>query len=748
MQKGYLIFELRKDNGATPISNAQVKITKIDGREVNHLLNVDESGKTDKFEVYTKDKSLTFDKFNREIPYTEVDAEVRFENDKIIFIDGIQIYSDILSIQEVKIDNREGKFRSNKDKKGKSKKHHVHFKNHPPCVLEGEHSDHTNNFKQDEKSIKPVLKTCDIFIPEFIIVHIGCPGDDGEVLAVPFIDYIKNVSCSSVYPTWSREAICANVHSIISFTLNRIYTDWYKSKGYGFDITSSSEDDQMYVKGRNLFRNVCDIVDEIFYTCIRVNGFSQPFLAKCYNFSNCSGRSLSRWGSFDLAEDGFGALDILKKYYGDNIELVNVDDVGGIINRNPQRNLSVGSVGDDVRFIQKALNTIAKQYVGISKILNEDGIFGENTRRAVRDFQRIFNLDADGIVGVKTWNKISLLYALIKKIFDNSNNIEEIIRNAFPMELGSKGEDVKNIQKSLNFIFKKYGSFDKLDEDGYFGEKTRDAVKEFQKRFGLVVDGIVGKDTIDRIKYVEKNINDLSMFVPNVSDDNEEFIEDIKQLKDDFRLILSLEEIEIPMKFGDQGENVKSLQRELNNLSKYYGFLEKLDEDGIFGPKTKETILKFQKRFGLNVDGIFGEESLKKLVSLNKALEELQIDGDCCNIRQDKKEECAKKKNYIIDIDKSKFKSEYSMEYPNFNLEYGCTCGYVILVQKYINSIKKNNKNYFSNNDEILENGKFDDNTLKHIKEFQDKIGYDKNGIIDKLTWNNLVNEYEKFYTK
>lgn len=739
MQKGYLIFELKKDNGATPVSNAQVKITGIDGREVNHLLSVDENGKTNKFEIYTKDKKLTFDKFNKEIPYTEVSAEVRFENDKIIFIDGIQVYSDVLSIQEVKVDNRDLKFRGSKDKKSKSKKEYVHFKNYPPCIFEGEHSGNGNYLKQGDKSIKSIFKTGDIFIPEFIIVHIGSPNENGEVMAVPFIDYIKNVSCSSIYPTWNREAIYANVHSIVSFALNRIYTDWYKGKGYGFDITSSEEEDQMYVKGRNLFRNVCDIVDEVFCSCIIVNGFSQPLLSRCYNFSNDS-RTLSRWGSLDLAEDGVKSIDILKKYFGDNIEIFDVPHASNILHKNPKRNLSIGSVGEDVKFLQRALNLISRQYSGISKILEEDGIFGENTQKAVKDFQRIFNLDDDGIVGPKTWRKIFIIYALIKRILNDSENSEEIFRNSFPIKLGSKGEDVKNIQKSLNYILGGYKFFEKLAEDGYFGEKTKKAVESFQKIFGLVVDGIVGKDTINRIDYVEKNLGALTEFVLEKLENLEDLIEDIKDSKNDSRLILNENEMIVPIKFGDEGENVKRLQRELNELSKYYGFLGKLLEDGIFGHKTKETVIKFQKRFGLVVDGIFGEESLRKMVSLNKALEELKIDEEDYYVEENK--------NPIPELDKCKFKSEYSMEYPNFDLEPGRVCGYILLVQKYINEIKKKDKNYFSNSCEILENGKFNDETLKDVKEFQGKLNLEQNGIVNKATWNNLVMEYEKFYNK
>lgn len=725
MQKGYLIFELKKDNGVTPVSDAQVKVISIDGRDVNRLLNVNQDGKTNEIEIYTKDSNLTFDKSNKDIPYTKVNAEVRFEDDKIIYIDGIQVYSNTTSIQEIKLDNRENDFKFTRDKKGKSKKEHIHFKNEPPCIFKDDEMKLNNISNDDDKIIKSIVKKNKIFIPEFITISIGELGCDGEIITIPFIDYIKNVSCSCVYPTWREEAIKANVYSIISFALNRIYTDWYRSKGYGFEITSSSRSDQMYVKGRNLFRNVCDIVDEVFDSCIKISGIDQPFLCRCYNLTNTE-RRLSRWGSLDLAEDGLDALGILRKYFGENIEITKVRDVGGIVKKYPNTELSINSKGDDVKFIQRALNSIGSRYTGITKIPEEDGIFGKYTERAVMDFQKIFNLNVDGIVGNKTWNKISLLYALSKKIFGSGNDDFEYNSNF--LKIGSEGQEVKNIQKSLNYILGNYNFLNKLEEDGYFGKKTENAVREFQEMFGLVVDGIIGKNTYDRIKYVEKNINNLKGFIDKQLNNIP-----VKNKNEYVRTVLSEDDIIIPIKFGDSGENVKQLQVELNNLSNYYGFLSKVAEDGMFGNKTYEMVLKFQEKFLLSQDGIFGIESLKKLIALNRALKELKLDEN----------------NDLNNENRGlKFKSDYSMEYPNFEINFGVTCGYVTLIQKYINAIKNSCNNYFSNNDTLLEDGKFGENTLKHIKEFQNKFKFNQCTNVDKITWDKLVEEYEKIYSK
>lgn len=719
-----------------PVDNAQIKITNIDGREVNKFLKVDENGKSEEFEMYTKDSRLTFDKFNNEIPYSKVDAEVRFENDKIIYVDGIQVYSNVTSVQEIKLDGRENNFRASKDKKGKHKKEHIHFKNNNPCLFEDDYKKDEKIYF-DDKMYNPSTKIKNLFIPEFITINIGDLNSCEEIITIPFIDYVKNVACSSVYPTWRDEAIRANVHAIVSFALNRIYTDWYKSRGYGFEITSSEVNDQMFVKGRNLFRNVCDIVDEVFDSYIKIGESNEPILARCVN---CGERTnnLSRWGSFDLAEKGLSTLEILKRYYGDEIVLYEVPNVGGIFKKF-NRVLSKGSSGNYVKILQKQLNEISKKYKGVSRIQKIDGIFGDNTERAVKDFQRIFGIKADGIVGKGTWNRISLVYSLIKKNFNDIDDVEDFEQGFRELKLGSSGEDILNLQKSLNYIFSQFKFFPKLKEDGYYGEQTKKSVELFQKLFGLIVDGIVGKNTFDRIEYVKKNLKALNGFLKSQFQNN---FENLNEGQRDFG---DLEDIVIPLKKGDVGENVKILQRELNNLSNYYGFIKKIAEDGIFGNDTQESLINFQKKFGLRVDGIFGKESLNKLLALSEIIDDLDLDEKVCKGSTTPKDIFVKEET---NLDPSEFRSEFSMEYPKFDLEYGDVSGYVTLAQKYMNEIKHKSPKYFLNEDELLEDGVFGYNTLSYVREFQKKFNYEQLNKIDRQTWNKLVMEYEKNYKK
>ena len=386
--------------------------------------------------------------------------------------------------------------------------------------------------------------------------------------------------------------------------------------------------------------------------------------------------------------------------------------------------LKLGDRGDVVKKIQESLNDIFKPYTFFKK-LNEDGYYGENTKKAIEEFQKKFGLIVNGIVDSTTFERI-------RYVLKNLENLVEFFNNQFKdnkiLELGDQGKNVKKLQKRLNQINNVYNIFNKLVEDGYYGEKTKKAVEEFQKKFGLNVDGIAGKNTLKKIKAILNKLNDFE----EVNKDN----------KKEDRTITVQEDILVPLKLGDTGENVKKLQKALNNLSIYYGFLGNILEDGIYGSDTEDIVRKFQKKFGLEVDGIFGEMSLNKLNSLNKALEELKLDESILGFNNENRF----KNHNDINIENMDFKSEYSMRYPNFEMQFGCVNGYVTLVQKYINGIKKNSGNYFSNKEELLEDGKFGNKTLSDVRDFKKKFGFYENEKIDKNMWDKLVMEYEKVY--
>lgn len=253
-------------------------------------------------------------------------------------------------------------------------------------------------------------------VPGVITVHAGRPDDaSAENFTVPFTDYVKNVASSEIYATWPREALKANIYAIQSFTMNRVYTEWYRGKGYGFTITNSTAFDQSFTFGRNIFAEISDTVDEIFTTYIARTGAMQPLFAQY-----CDGRRvrragwLSQWGSQELAEQGLTALQILKSYYGSDIELRQAEKVDGVP-LSFQGTLTLGSEGEAVRTVQAQLNTISGSYPLIPKLI-EDGVYGQRTESAVRAFQQIFGLPQTGEVDFATWYAISNIFVAIAKL--------------------------------------------------------------------------------------------------------------------------------------------------------------------------------------------------------------------------------------------------------------------------------------------------------------------------------------------
>ena len=262
------------------------------------------------------------------------------------------------------------------------------------------------------------------YIPETITVHLGRPEENAENVTLPFLDYVSNVASSEIFPNWPESALRANIYAQISFALNRVYTEYYRARGYDFDITNSTSIDQSFVYGRDIFENINQIVSEVFTDYIRREGAVEPLFAQYCDGVRVQCNGLSQWGSVELARDGLAPYDILTYYYGNNIELVTDAPVMGITASLPERPLSIGSAGSDVRQIQVRLNRIAQNYPSIPKIAVADGLFSFDTDAAVRAFQSIFGLTEDGIVGRATWYKIQLIYNSVKKL--NELNSEGI----------------------------------------------------------------------------------------------------------------------------------------------------------------------------------------------------------------------------------------------------------------------------------------------------------------------------------
>ena len=340
------------------------------------------------------------------------------------------------------------------------------------------------------------------YVPQNITVHLGGPSTAAANVTVPFADYIKNVASSEIYPTWDESALRANIYAIVSFALNRIYTEFYPSRGYDFDITNSTAYDQAFVNGRSYFDNVSRIVDELFNDYLRRPGFVEPLAAKFCNGTTVTCEGLSQWGSQNLAQQGYDSTQILRSYYG-NVEIVNNAPIQGITSSYPGYPLRRGTSGPSVVTVQVELNRIAQNYPAIPKLANVDGIFGSRTEASVKKFQEIFGLTPDGIVGKATWYALVRIYTAVTSLAELRSQGQQFYSNSWlltdPLQTGSTGDKVRHLQYMLSMLSKYIPQIPPLTVDGTFGAGTRAAVVAAQEYFGLPVTGIVNAATWNEI---------------------------------------------------------------------------------------------------------------------------------------------------------------------------------------------------------------------------------------------------------
>ena len=340
------------------------------------------------------------------------------------------------------------------------------------------------------------------YIPQRITVHLGPPSSDAANVTVSFVDYVKNVASSEIYPTWEDSALKANILAIVSFALNRVYTEFYRSRGYNFDITSSTAYDQFFVNGRSYFTNVSRIVDDFFNDYLRRPGFVEPLAAKFCNGTTVTCEGLSQWGSQNLAQRGYTYPQILRSYYG-NVEIVTNAPINGITSSYPGTALRRGTSGPSVVVVQTELNRISQNYPAIPKISPVDGIFGAQTEASVRRFQEIFNLTADGIVGRATWYALVRYYIAVTSMAELRSQGQKFYANSWansnPIEQGDRGVKVEHLQYMLSVLSAYIPEIPNLQIDGIFGPATWNAVIAAQRRFGLPQTGVVDYDTWDEI---------------------------------------------------------------------------------------------------------------------------------------------------------------------------------------------------------------------------------------------------------
>jgi peptidoglycan hydrolase-like protein with peptidoglycan-binding domain len=536
----------------------------------------------------------------------------------------------------------------------------------------------------------------DVFIPEYITVHLGTPTNSAaRNITVKFIDYIKNVASSEIYPTWPTNSLIANIHCIVTFAINRVYTEWYRSRGFNFDITNSTAYDQYFVEGRNIFETISNITDSIFNVYARRFGFKNPYFTQYCNGTTSTCKGLSQWGTVDLAKAGKTPLEILHYYYPKDLELIATNNIQSIAASYPGVALRLGSNNENVRIMQNFLNRIRINYPLIPAISNPDGYFGPDTDAAVRAFQRTFNMTADGIIGKDTWNKILYIYVAVIRLAElDGEGIRIDIGKTPPTKVlsqGTSGEDVLQLQFILDAVAPYY-DLPPVIKDGKFGATTKNAVMEFQKAFKLTADGVVGASTWNKLYSVYRGVAETAPAPPA-------------------EVVPPSGAPKYPgtaLRLGSTGADVRTMQSYLNTIRTVYGNIPQLTVDGSYGSATEAAVVAFQRQMLLSPDGVIGAITWDKIVQTYSV-----VSGN----------------------------AGVSTEYPGYLMKVGSTGESVKLMQTFLNRLAS----VYTTLPRISADGIFGNQTFQAVTAFQKMFGLSADGVIGPSTWNAIVaknNEY------
>lgn len=580
MATGYLQVMVTTQ-GSLPLEN--VKITITDGRTMKVLDDktsyTDSSGQSALTRLDTVDVEYSLDENNTTVlPYKNYNLMIEKEGFIQGEIIGVQIFRGQTSLQAIDLLPRPTDFGSNFE---------MEYSRGGVAKL----FDVQPNLQQGTS--EAVLSQ--VIIPEYVTVHLGKPQESAENVRVTFLTYLKSVAASEIYPTWPYEALKANILCQVTFILNRIYTEWYRSRGYNFDITSSTSYDQKYIHNRSTFASTDQVVEEVFNNFVTKAGKKGPYFTEYCDGKQVTCNGLKQWGAFDKAKEGLTALEILQYYYGDVI-INETNNISSVTTSYPGTPLRLGNQSRYVQIIQAQLNRIADDYPAIPKV-SVDGKFGPATQRQVKKFQEIFKLTADGVVGKSTWYKISYIYVSVKKLAQLTSEGESIEDGSYPgyvVKQGERGINVKIVQFYLNQAAVYVSGITPVAIDGIFGPATRQQVINFQKFFNLTPDGKVGRLTWDKMYNIFLSIQaGVQVPVPT------------PPRRDAYPGTL--------FKLGSTGGNVVKIQTWLNGLAGTYRQIPRVRVDGIYGPATQNSVIAFQSLFGLSADGVVGKNTWNAL---------------------------------------------------------------------------------------------------------------------------------------
>ncbi len=442
-----------------------------------------------------------------------------------------------------------------------------------------------------------------VVIPAAITVHLGAPDEPAENVTVSFLDYIKNVASSELYPTWPEEALRANIYAIISTALNRVFTEWYRTRGYNFDITNDTGFDQAFVPNRGIFDSVSILVDELFDTYITRQGQLEPLFAQFCDGRNVQCPGLLQWGTVDLAQQGLTPYEILQYYYGENINL-NIDTpLTEAYETFPSAPLQLGDNNPYVLLMQLSLNTISANYPAIPKIPSPDGTFDEATRAAVEEFQRIFNIPVTGTIDKSTWYSIRRIYAAVTRLAELTSqgimlsDIPEYTPTPGPSEVVPR---VQAVQYFLNVLSVYYNTIPAVDISGVLDSQTRSSIMEFQKTAGLPITGLVDEQTwnsmYNRVAGILETLPPSAISLPSLLWPGEVF------------------------RVGSEGPSVYLIQQYLSYIASVLEGIPPAEPDGIYGPQTEQAVREFQEYFGIDVTGVVDQYTWNRIVLIYRNL--------------------------------------------------------------------------------------------------------------------------------
>ena len=679
MGTGFLEVITSTGGGTLPVPNA--RITVFNGENILYELVTDENGIAETVPLEAPAVELTLDPEYMGIPYSVVDVKAEAEGFTTMIIHDVEILDTETSILPIDM---------------------------PPSLEEGNvielYTPPHNLVSDEQRAVErppetpPNLETRvlnEVIIPEFVIVHLGRPDNpNARNVRVPFKEYIKNSASHEIFSTWPPASLEANIYCIISFTLNRIFTEWYRVRGHRFDITNSTQFDQMFVEGGQIFRSIDEMVDRIFNRFVRREGHLEPYFTEYCDGRRVQCPGLWQWSTVTLAQQGLNALQILRRFYPNDVQIVETDNIGNVEESFPGFTLRPGMSGPEVRTIQDWLNRIRVNFPSIP-LINASGVYGPQTEAAVRAFQAIRTLSSvnpNGIVDRTTWWNISRAYSAVKRLGElTSEGIVIGIGRTPPIDIirqGSRGTLVGRAQYIMNFISQFYPSVPTVVQDFNFGPNFAAAVREFQRLFGLNNDGIIGPLTWRMLYDIYWRIRD-NVNLPS-GPGGEPVVPPLPPTPPPPPPPGGIPPYPGQLiRVGSRGDDVQRIQRCLNSVNN-----AGLATDGIFGPLTQAAVMNFQRSRGLNPDGIVGPLTWGALMP-------------AC------------------------YGEQTMGEYPGFLIREGARGDYVRQIQTCLNRV---------NNAGLVTDGVFGPLTRGAVVNYQRANGLSPDGIVGSITWGHLSN--------